>query len=105
MVVIRDYIGRMTIFVPDTTQTTKTVELPQTLLQPTEAIQRLLETASLYLHIPFCHTRCYYCDFNTYAGMLPLREAYVRALLTEIELPGKAVPHEDGTLRRSRTIF
>src|SRR6266567_3250422 len=49
-------------------------------------IQELLQTVSLYLHIPFCHTRCHYCDFNTYAGMLPLREPYVRALITEIEL-------------------
>src|SRR5438067_3999237 len=65
----------------------------------------LLETASLYLHIPFCHTRCHYCDFNTYAGILPLREPYVRALLTEIELAGKMAQHNDGTHRRSRTIF
>src|SRR5579859_8303992 len=77
----------------------------QTLLQPTEPIQQLLETASLYLHIPFCHTRCHYCDFNTYAGILPLREPYVRALLTEIELAGQMTRHADDTLRRSRTIF
>ncbi|MBA2677272.1 MAG: radical SAM family heme chaperone HemW [Ktedonobacteraceae bacterium] len=79
--------------------------LPQDLLQSTESIQDLLETASLYLHIPFCHTRCYYCDFNTYAGILPMRAAYVRALLTEIELAGKKAQHDDGSLRRSRTIF
>ncbi len=77
----------------------------QTHLQPTESIQDLLETASLYLHIPFCHTRCYYCDFNTYAGILPMRSAYVRALLTEIGLAGKMLQHADGTHRRSRTIF
>jgi oxygen-independent coproporphyrinogen III oxidase len=71
----------------------------------TEPIERLLETASLYLHIPFCHTRCYYCDFNTYAGMLPVREPYVRALLTEIELAGKMVQLADNTPRRSRTVF
>jgi len=64
-----------------------------------------LETVSLYLHIPFCHTRCHYCDFNTYAGILPLREPYVRALLTEIELAGTLAQHADGTPRRSRTLF
>jgi oxygen-independent coproporphyrinogen-3 oxidase len=74
-------------------------------LEPTESIQQLLETASLYLHIPFCHTRCYYCDFNTYAGILPLREPYVRALLTEIALAGETAQHADGVQRRSRTIF
>ena len=70
-----------------------------------ESIQQLLETASLYLHIPFCHTRCHYCDFNTYAGILPLREPYVRALLSEIALVGKMAERADGFLRRSRTIF
>jgi oxygen-independent coproporphyrinogen-3 oxidase len=74
-------------------------------LQPEAPIQELLETASLYLHIPFCHTRCHYCDFNTYAGILPLREPYVRALLTEIALAGELAQHPDGRLRRSRTIF
>jgi len=64
-----------------------------------------LETVSLYLHIPICHTRCHYCDFNTYAGILPLREPYVRALLTEIELAGTLAQHADGTPRRSRTLF
>jgi oxygen-independent coproporphyrinogen-3 oxidase len=68
-------------------------------------VSELLETVSLYLHIPFCHTRCYYCDFNTYAGLLPLREPYVRALLTEIELMGEMARHPDGKARRVRTIF
>lgn len=82
-----------------------TTQLPRTLLQPGEPLHQLLETASLYLHIPFCHTRCHYCDFNTYAGILPLREPYVRALLKEIELAGIMAQHKDGTARRSRTIF
>jgi len=68
-------------------------------------IKELLQTASLYLHIPFCHTRCHYCDFNTYAGMLPLREPYVRALITEVELAGQLAQLANGTARRSRTIF
>ena len=70
-----------------------------------EPISELLQTVSLYLHIPFCHTRCYYCDFNTYAGMLPLREPYVRALLTEIALTGAMAQLPDGKPRRARTIF
>jgi len=88
----------MTTIAPSTT----------TLIQRTqlyEPIQQLLETASLYLHIPFCHTRCHYCDFNTYAGMLPLREPYVKALVKEIALAGTMAQHSDGTKRRSRTIF
>jgi len=73
--------------------------------ETTEPIEQLLETASLYLHIPFCHTRCHYCDFNTYAGILPLREPYVRALLTEIAMAGTFAQLPDGSPRRSRTIF
>src|SRR5947209_10218396 len=77
--------------------------------ETTEPIQQLLETVSLYLHIPFCHTRCHYCDFNTYAGILPLREPYVQALLTEITLAGiLAQPIEEGRPDRplrARTIF
>ena len=78
---------------------------PSTYLLNNSEIQELLQTVSLYLHIPFCHTRCHYCDFNTYAGMLPLREPYVRALITEIELAGQLAQVANGTPRRSRTIF
>src|SRR6184192_174445 len=88
-----------------TTITPGGTSLIRELLQPTEPIQQLLETVSLYLHIPFCHTRCYYCDFNTYAGILPMREPYVRALLREITLAGQMAQHADGSPRRSRTIF
>jgi oxygen-independent coproporphyrinogen-3 oxidase len=78
---------------------------PSTYLIHNSEIQELLKTTSLYLHIPFCHTRCHYCDFNTYAGMLPLREPYVHALITEIGLAGQLAQLTNGTPRRSRTIF
>jgi oxygen-independent coproporphyrinogen-3 oxidase len=90
---------------PGSSSPTSASSIPSSLLHIAEPIQALLETASLYLHIPFCHTRCHYCDFNTYAGILPLREPYVRALLTEIELAGEQARHPDGRKRRVRTIF
>ena len=65
----------------------------------------LLDTISLYLHIPFCHAKCHYCDFNSYAGMLGLREQYIAALLDEIALAGESARRDDGTARRCRTIF
>jgi putative oxygen-independent coproporphyrinogen III oxidase len=46
--------------------------------------------AGLYLHVPFCLTRCGYCDFNTYAGLDHLADGYVDALRREAELAAPA---------------
>jgi putative oxygen-independent coproporphyrinogen III oxidase len=40
----------------------------------------------LYVHMPFCAHRCGYCDFVTLVGRGDQHEAYVDALLTELEL-------------------
>jgi oxygen-independent coproporphyrinogen-3 oxidase len=37
-----------------------------------------------YLHIPFCRTKCLYCDFNTYAGKDRQIGEYVAALAQEV---------------------
>ena len=44
------------------------------------------EAAGLYVHVPFCLTRCGYCDFNAYAGLDPMKPAYVEALGREAGL-------------------
>jgi putative oxygen-independent coproporphyrinogen III oxidase len=40
----------------------------------------------LYVHLPFCSTRCGYCDFVTVVGRQGRHGAYVAALLAELEL-------------------
>jgi putative oxygen-independent coproporphyrinogen III oxidase len=42
-------------------------------------------TAGLYVHVPFCLTRCGYCDFNAYADLGHLAERYVGALRAEAD--------------------
>ena len=43
-----------------------------------------MTAAGLYLHIPFCSSRCSYCDFATGLYKEELAERYVRALVADI---------------------
>jgi putative oxygen-independent coproporphyrinogen III oxidase len=49
-------------------------------------------TAGLYVHVPFCLTRCGYCDFNAYAGLDGLKPRYVEALCREASLAAPEWP-------------
>ena len=46
------------------------------------------QALSLYLHIPFCKTRCTYCAFNTYTNAEAYLPAYVAALCNELRWLG-----------------
>ena len=46
---------------------------------------------SLYIHIPFCHTKCPYCDFNTYQGIESLMSPYTAALQGELARWGQVL--------------
>src|SRR6185436_20014624 len=43
-----------------------------------------MANAGIYIHIPFCRTRCSYCDFATGAYEHALAETYVSVLIREI---------------------
>ncbi|MBC8098328.1 MAG: radical SAM family heme chaperone HemW [Armatimonadetes bacterium] len=50
------------------------------------------EPLALYLHIPFCTTKCTYCAFNTYIKLEALVPAFVDALMTELHLLADSTP-------------
>ena len=43
-----------------------------------------MKETSLYIHIPFCKQKCFYCDFPSFAGKEKYREDYIEALCKEI---------------------
>jgi oxygen-independent coproporphyrinogen-3 oxidase len=63
-----------------------------------------------YLHVPYCATRCGYCDFNTYTaselrgsgGVLASRENYASTLADEIRLARKVLGEDP---RPAATVF
>jgi putative oxygen-independent coproporphyrinogen III oxidase len=60
----------------------------------------------VYVHVPFCQTRCGYCDFNTYTaaelGSGASRETYADLATAEIRLAARVL---DGRAGPVRTVF
>lgn len=50
-----------------------------------------MKNIGIYIHIPFCASKCLYCDFNSWAGKEGLMPEYFKALTREIkDCPEKA---------------
>jgi oxygen-independent coproporphyrinogen-3 oxidase len=41
---------------------------------------------ALYIHIPFCASKCFYCDFNTYSFHKEQADAYLNTLWVEMSM-------------------
>jgi putative oxygen-independent coproporphyrinogen III oxidase len=60
----------------------------------------------IYVHVPFCRTRCGYCDFNTYTaaelGSGASRDTYAALAIQEIRLAGRVLAGRAGPVQ---TVF
>ena len=56
-----------------------------------DKVNLMSDSLSIYIHIPFCRTRCGYCDFNTYADYDHLKETYSDAVAKEISLVSQKI--------------
>jgi putative oxygen-independent coproporphyrinogen III oxidase len=60
----------------------------------------------VYVHVPFCQTRCGYCDFNTYTaaelGSGASRDSYAALAIEEIRLAGRVLAGRPGQVQ---TVF
>ncbi len=57
---------------------------------------------SLYVHIPYCESKCPYCDFNSYAARIWPERAYTEALIAELRRRIEQAPWAGESIK---TIF
>ena len=52
-----------------------------------------MQVSSLYIHIPFCASKCYYCDFNSYVSTPDVMDRYLDGLDRELAAVAAAYDH------------
>lgn len=85
---------------PATSKPTILPVLPDYGYLPAPTADQPTEIAALYIHVPFCSSKCHYCDFYSVAGKLDQIDGYLAALEREIQL---SLPHFAPL--RPQTIF
>lgn len=55
-----------------------------------------MRTISLYVHFPFCRSKCAYCDFNSVVADEGLRQRYLQALQDDITRTGNTLTFRIG---------
>lgn len=60
---------------------------------------------AIYFHIPFCKSKCSYCDFNSYPGKEGLVEDYFKALEREATLYSKSIDGSSYSTNSINTVF
>ncbi|MCW2585198.1 MAG: coproporphyrinogen oxidase, partial [Frankiales bacterium] len=69
---------------------------------PLSALSDLADNSfGVYVHVPFCLTRCGYCDFNTYTDLGGLQDSYAETVVREIRLARQVL----GDVPPVQTVF
>ena len=55
--------------------------------------------AGIYIHIPFCRSKCRYCDFVSYPAKLGFADAYMACVLKEMQFRAKDLQGKSSSTR------
>ena len=65
-----------------------------------EKVKNVTDKVGIYIHVPFCRSKCYYCDFCSKSGSSEaMIEAYVEAACREIDAVAASVREMRGGAR------
>ncbi|MFI8565219.1 radical SAM family heme chaperone HemW [Rhodococcus sp. NPDC078407] len=86
------------------------VPVQSTLELPAEAFAGVGDRAfGIYVHVPFCATRCGYCDFNTYTagelGTSASPQSWLEGLRRELDIAAGLIEAGTGRVPSADTVF